>query len=74
MLMLRSSKTSCLVWTVCVVRDFGELDESIRIAFYNNFCEDIPGKGEIGNAAPSSFDNKEFEDFSVEEIITGPPK
>ena len=46
----------------------------MRRAFDNNFGEDIPVKGEIGKSAPSSFDNKEFEDLSVEEIITGPSK
>ena len=54
--------------------DMGELEEAMRRAFYNKFGEDIPVKGEIGKEAPSSFDDKEFEDLSVEEIVEGPPE
>ena len=54
--------------------DMGELEEAMRRAFYNKFGEDIPVKGEIGKEAPSSFDDREFEDLSVEEIVEGPPE
>ena len=54
--------------------DMGELEEAMRRAFYNKFGEDIPVKGEIGKEPPSSFDDKEFEDLSVEEIVEGPPE
>lgn len=50
----------------------GELEEAMRRAFYNRFKRDITVKHEIGVMLPSSFDGREVEDLSFEEIVKGP--
>jgi hypothetical protein len=52
--------------------DMGELEEAMRRAFYDHFKKDIKVSEEIGVMLPSSFDDKEFEDLTIEEIADGP--
>ena len=54
--------------------DMGELEEVMRRAFYDHFKRDIKVSEEIGFMLPSSFDDKEFEDLTIEEITDGPPE
>ena len=54
--------------------DMGELEEAMRRAFYDHFKKDIKVSEEIGVMLPSSFDDKEFEDLTIEEIADGPPE
>ena len=44
----------------------------MRRAFYDHFKKDIKVSEEIGIMLPSSFDDKEFEDLTIEEIADGP--
>jgi hypothetical protein len=52
--------------------ELGELEEAMRRAFHDHFKEDIKVSEEIGVILPSSFDNKEFEDLTVEQVANGP--
>ena len=52
----------------------GELEEAMRRAFHGHFKKDIKVSEDIGVMLPSSFDDREFEDLSIEEIVTGPPE
>lgn len=54
--------------------DMGELEEAMRRAFHNYFKKDIKVSEDIGVKLPSSFDDREFEDLSIEEIVSGPPE
>ena len=54
--------------------DMGELEEAMRRAFYDHFKKDIKVSEEIGIMLPSTFDDKEFEDLTIEEIADGPPE
>ena len=54
--------------------DMGELEEAMRRAFYDHFKKDIKVSEEIGVMLPSTFDDKEFEDLTIEEIADGPPE
>jgi len=54
--------------------DMGELEEAMRRAFHDYFKKDIKVSEDIGVMLPSSFDDREFEDLSIEEIVTGPPE
>ena len=54
--------------------DLGELEEEMRRAFHGQFKKDIRVKDEIGVMLPSSFDGREIDDLSIEEIIKGPPE
>ena len=51
-----------------------ELEEEMRRAFHGQFKKDIRVKDEIGVMLPSSFDGREIDDLSIEEIIKGPPE
>ena len=52
--------------------DMGELEEAMRRAFHDYFKEDINVSEEIGVMLASSFDDKEFEDLTVEQVANGP--
>ena len=52
--------------------DMGELEEAMRRAFHDYFREDINVSEEIGVMLASSFDDKEFEDLTVEQVANGP--
>ena len=52
--------------------DMGELEEAMRRAFHGHFKKDIKVSEDIGVMLPSSFDDKEFEDLTVEQIADGP--
>ena len=52
--------------------DMGELEEAMRRAFHDHFKEDINVCEEIGVMLASSFDDKEFEDLTVEQVANGP--
>ena len=54
--------------------DMGELEEAMRRAFHDYFKDDIKVSEDIGVMLPSSFDNMEFDDLSVEMIADGPPE
>ena len=52
--------------------DMGELEEAMRRAFHDHFKKDIKVSEDIGVMLPSSFDDKEFEVLTVEQIADGP--
>ena len=52
--------------------DMGELEEAMRRAFHDYFKNDIKVSEEIGVMLPSSFDDEEFENLTVEEVANGP--
>ena len=52
--------------------DLGELEEAMLRAFHDHFKEDIKVSEEIGVMLAASFDDKEFEDLTNEEIADGP--
>jgi len=52
--------------------ELGELEEAMRRAFYNQFKRDIKVSKDIGVMLPSSFDKRELEDLSLDEIASGP--
>ena len=52
--------------------DMGELEEAMRRAFHDHSKKDIKVSKEIGVKLPSSFDDKEFEELTIEEIVDGP--
>ncbi len=54
--------------------DIGELEEAMRRAFHDYFKKDIKVSKDIGVMLPSSFDGREVEDLSIEEIANGPPE
>ena len=54
--------------------DMGELEEAMRRAFHDHFKKDIKVSEDIGVILPSSFDDMEFDDFGVEEIVNEPPE
>ena len=54
--------------------DMGELEEAMRRAFHDYFKKDIKVSEDIGVMLPSSFDDREVKDLSIEEIISGPPE
>ena len=46
----------------------------MRRAFHDYFKKDIKVSEDIGVMLPSSFDDREVEDLSIEEIVSGPPE
>ena len=52
--------------------DMGDLEKAMRRAFHVQFKKDIKVSKEIGVMLPSSFDDKEFEELTIEEIVDGP--
>ena len=52
--------------------DMGELEEAMRRAFHDYFKNDIKVSEAIGVTLPSSFDDEEFENLTVEEVANGP--
>lgn len=52
--------------------DLGELEEAMRRAFHDHFKKDITVSEEIGIILPFSFDDEEFEESTVEQIVYGP--
>ena len=61
-----------------VIRDYneelGELEEAMRRAFYEHFKKDINVKSEIGVMLPSSFDGKDSDELTIEQMVHGPPE
>ena len=54
--------------------ELGELEEAMRRAFYEHFKKDINVKSEIGVMLPSSFDGKDSDELTIEQIVHGPPE
>ena len=54
--------------------ELGELEEAMRRAFYGSFGRDINVKSEIGVLLPSSFDGKDSDELTIEQIVHGPPE
>ena len=54
--------------------ELGELEEEMRRAFHGHFKKDINVKSEIGVMLPSSFDGKDSDELSIEQIVHGPPE
>ena len=52
--------------------ELSELDEAMRLAFYEHFKKDINLKSEIGVLLPSSFDGKDSDELTIEQIVHGP--
>ena len=52
----------------------GKLEEEMHRSFYGYLKKDINGKSEIGVMLHSSFDGKEWNDLTFEELIQGPPE
>ncbi len=52
--------------------DMGKLEEAMRRAFHDYFKNDIKASAEIEVMLPSSFDDEEFENLTVEEVANGP--
>ena len=46
----------------------------MRRSFYGHFKRDINVKSEIGVMLPSSFDGKDSDDLTIEQIVHGPPE
>ena len=54
--------------------ELGELEEAMRRAFYEHFKKESNVKSEIGVMIPSSFDGKDSDELTIEQIIHGPPE
>ena len=54
--------------------ELGELEEDMRRAFYGHFKKDIKVSEEIGVMLPSSFDGKDSNELTIEQIVNGPPE
>ena len=54
--------------------DLGELEEAMRRAFYHHFKKDIKVKGEIGELMAGSFDGRDSDELSFNELIDGEPE
>ena len=54
--------------------DLGELEEAMRRAFYHHFKKDIKVKGEIGELMAGSFDGRDSDELSFDELIDGEPE
>ena len=54
--------------------EFGELEEAMRRAFYHHFKKDIKVKGEIGELMAGSFDGRDSDELSFDELIDGEPE
>ena len=54
--------------------DLGELEEAMRRAFYHHFKKDIKVKGEIGELMAGSFDGRDSDELSFDEMIDGEPE
>ena len=54
--------------------DLGELEEAMRRAFYHHFKKNIKVKGEIGELMAGSFDGRDSDELSLNELIDGEPE
>ena len=54
--------------------ELGELVEEMRRSFNGHFKKDINVKSVIGAMLPSSFDGKDSDEFTIEQIVYGPPE
>ncbi|MDA0900495.1 MAG: hypothetical protein O3B35_05645 [Proteobacteria bacterium] len=54
--------------------ELGELEEEMRRSFHGCFKKDINVKSEIGVLLPSSFDSKDSDELTIEQIVHGPPE
>jgi len=54
--------------------ELGELEEEMRRSFYGHFKKDINVKSEIGVMLSSSFDGKDSDELTIEQIVHGPPE
>ena len=54
--------------------ELGELEEEMRRSFQSDFKKDIRVDNEIGVMLPSSFDGKDCDELTIEQIVHGPPE
>ena len=54
--------------------ELGELKEEMRRSFHGYFKKDIRVDNEIGVMLPSSFDGKDCDELTIEQIVHGPPE
>ena len=54
--------------------DLGELEEAMRRAFYHHFKQDIKVKGEIGELMAGSFDGRDSDELTLNQLIDGEPE
>ena len=54
--------------------ELGELEEEMRRSFHGYFKKDIRVDNEIGVMLPSSFDGKDSDELTIEQIVHGPPE
>ena len=54
--------------------DLGELEEAMRRAFYHHFKKDIKVTVEIGKLMAGSFDGRDSDELSFDEMIDGEPE
>ena len=54
--------------------DLDELEEAMRRAFYHHFKKDIKVKVEIGELVAGSFDRRDSDELSFDEMIDGEPE
>ena len=54
--------------------ELGELEEEMRRSFHGYFKKDIRVDNEIGVMLPSSFDGKDSDELTIEQIVYGPPE
>ena len=78
---LKSSFLGCKLSGVedCIIMHYaygelGELEEEMRRSFHGHFKKDINVKSEIGVMLPSSFDGKDSDELTIEQIVHGPPE
>ena len=53
-------------------KELGELEEATRRASYEYFKKNINVTSEIGVMLPSSFDGKDSDELTIEQIVHGP--
>ena len=54
--------------------ELGGLEEEMRRSFHGHSKKDINVKSEIGVMLPSSFDGKDSDELTIEQIVHGPPE
>ena len=54
--------------------ELGELEEKMRRSFHSHFKKDMNIKSEIGVMLQSSFDGKDSDELTIEQIVLGPPE
>ena len=54
--------------------ELGGLEEAMIRAFYEHFKKDFNVKSEIGVMLSLSFDDKDSDELTIEQIVHGPPE